>query len=106
MSDRLAVEKRHREFTQATYGADKSLYAAAANVLRTSGWKFVGDSKKAFYGWWVRPGTEFDHPMGDSKEFHDGAFKTVQLYTTVEINKVQEIANEFRMDERKRIYNL
>lgn len=99
--DRIAIERRHREFTYAELGADQDLYAAAVGHLISAGWSWMPDSysPKAGHGWWILPGDErYGRPMGDSKDFRRGGYKTVQLYTECSIEDIQASAAEYRAD--------
>ena len=100
-ADRIAIEKRHREFTHAALNADQDLYAAAVGHLIGTGWRWMPDSHspKAGYGWWILPGDErYGRPMGDSRDFRQGGYKTVQLYTDCSIENIQTSAAEYRAD--------
>lgn len=99
--DRIAIERRHREFTYAGLGEDQDLYAAAVGYLISAGWRWMPDSysPKAGHGWWVLPGDErYGRPMGDSKDFRRGGYKAVQLYTECGIEAIQASAAEYRAD--------
>ena len=105
MNDRQAVEKRYNEYQNAMFGADRYLFAAAISLIGESGWKWQYDRVKAGHGWWTKSNTEYSHPMGDAKDMPLAAYKTVQLYTDIELEKILQRAEEYRTEDTKRMYS-
>lgn len=102
MSDRMAQERRHSEFSSRM---SPELFPAAVGILGRAGWRWQNDTVKAYHGWWTRIGGENSRPLGDPGEIGFAAYKTIQLYTDIEMDVVIGRAAELRREETARLYS-
>lgn len=102
MSDRMEQERRHSEFN---YRMTPELFPAAIGILGRAGWRWRNDTVKPAHGWWTLRDSDNSRPMGDPAEVGVAAYRTIQLYTDIEMSAVIERAAELRREEMARLYS-